>query len=281
MAVLLKGTPVATAITESLILRREALNQKGISPKLAILRIGEGESDLAYERAAMKRCEKIGIEVTGIILPDKAPEDAVLAEIEKINRDPSIHGCLMFRPLPRHLNEHRICEALAPEKDVDCMTEKSLVHVFTGSGTGFAPCTAESCIEILDHYGFDPSGKNVAVIGRSLVIGKPVSMLLQSRNATVTMCHSRSVGTADICRTKDIVVVAAGHAGILTRNYTNPDQVIIDVGINVDASGNMSGDADFNDVEPVCKAITPVPGGVGSVTTAVLCKHLIEAAERA
>lgn len=279
MAELLKGAPVAAAITEELTVRAEALKACGIIPTLAILRIGANESDLAYERAAIKRCEKIGIAVRRIELPADAVQQEVLDAIHSINADVSIHGCLMFRPLPRQLNEHEICEALDPRKDVDCMTEKSLTHVFTGKGEGFEPCTAQSCIEILDYYGIDLTGKNVAVIGRSLVIGKPVSMMLQSRNATVTMCHTRTVDTAGICSKAEILVVAAGRSGIVTHQYTNPDQIIIDVGINVDSDGNMCGDADFADVEPCVRAITPVPGGVGSVTTAVLCKHLITAAE--
>ena len=281
MAIILKGAPAANAITEQLTLKAEELRQKGIIPTLAILRVGENESDLAYERAAMKRCEKIGIEVRQILLPAESTTEQVAGELQKINCDSSIHGCLMFRPLPGHIDEAAVCAQLAPEKDVDAMTPASLTHVFTGKGAGFAPCTAQSCIEILDYYGYDPAGKNAAVIGRSLVIGKPVSMMLQSRNATVTMCHTKTKEMASICSRADILVAAAGHAGIVNAAFTNPGQIIIDVGINVDSEGNMSGDVDFASAEPVCAAITPVPGGVGSVTTAVLCKHVIEAAGNA
>lgn len=280
MATILKGALAAAAITEQLAARAEELKNKGIIPTLAILRVGENESDLAYERGAMKRCEKVGIEVKQFLLPQDTTTEKVIEVIRSINEESSIHGCLMFRPLPRHLDEAAVCEALDPKKDVDAMTSASLVHVFTGKGEGFNPCTAQSCIEILDYYGYDLTGKNVAVIGRSLVIGKPVSMMLQSRNATVTMCHTRTVDTAAICSKADILVVAAGRAKIVGEDYTNPDQVIIDVGINVDSEGNMCGDVDFVNVEPKCAAITPVPGGVGSMTTAVLCKHLIEAAEK-
>lgn len=281
MATILKGAPAATAITEQLAAQTEELKKRGIVPTLAILRVGENESDLAYERGAMKRCEKIGIAVKQILLPADTTTEAVIAAIEDINSDSTIHGCLMFRPLPRHLDEAAICEKLDPKKDVDAMTPASLVHVFTGKGEGFNPCTAQSCIEILDYYGYDLTGKNVAVIGRSLVIGKPVSMMLQQRNATVTMCHTRTVDTAAICSKAEILVVAAGRAKIVGEAFTNPGQVIIDVGINVDEDGNMCGDVDFVNVEQKCAAITPVPGGVGSVTTAVLCKHVIEAASRA
>ena len=279
MAQILKGAPVATAITEELAAKTAEFKAKGIIPTLAILRVGENESDLAYERGAVKRCEKIGIEVRHIVLGQQASTDEVLAQIDRINTDETIHGCLMFRPLPKHIDEAAVCEALDPKKDVDAMTSASLVHVFTGKGVGFAPCTAQSCIEILDHYGYELTGRNVAVIGRSLVIGKPVSMMLQARNATVTMCHTKTIDTADICSRADILVVAAGRAKIVNAAYTNPNQIIVDVGINVDADGNLCGDVDFADVEPVAVAVTPVPGGVGSVTTAVLCKHVLEACE--
>ncbi len=280
MAEILKGAPVAAALTEELTKRAEKLIADGKTPTLAILRVGANESDLSYERGALKRCEKIGIRPISIVLDADASEEQVLAQIERINNDDTIHGCLMFRPLPKHINEKRICEALDPRKDVDCMTSASLTTVFTGRGEGYAPCTAQSCMEILKFYGIDLTGKNVTVIGRSLVIGKPVSMMLQAANATVTMCHTKTVDTAGIASRAEILVVAAGRAGIVNADYTNPGQVIIDVGINVDSEGNLCGDVDFGKVEPVVSAITPVPGGVGSVTTAVLCKHVIESAER-
>lgn len=280
MAELLKGAPVAAAITQELEDRAKKLIEAGTVPRLAIVRVGENESDLAYERAAVKRCAKIGIEPVMFLLPETINTEELLQTVACINKDDSVHGCLMFRPLPRHIDEHLVCEALNPAKDVDAMTEKSLMHVFTGKGEGFAPCTAQSCIEILDYYGYELTGKNVTVIGRSLVIGKPVSMMLQSRNATVTMCHTKTKDTAQISSRAEILVVAAGRSGIVNASFTNPNQVIIDVGINVDNEGNMTGDVAFAEVEPKCAAITPVPGGVGSVTTAVLCKHVIEAAER-
>ena len=278
MAELLKGAPVAKALTEELTRKCEELKNNGIIPTMAILRVGENESDLAYERGLIKRCDTIGIAVRKIVLPLDAEQNAVFAELSRINKDPQIHGCLMFRPLPKHLDEHKICESLDVGKDIDCMTERSLTHVFTGLGDGFAPCTAESCIEILKYYGYNLCGSNVAVIGRSLVIGKPVSMLLQSANATVTMCHTKTRDIADVCRDKEILIVAAGRAKLITCDYTNPEQVIIDVGINADTDGNLCGDVDYDNVEPACAAITPVPGGVGSVTTAILCKHLLIAA---
>ncbi|MBR1457610.1 MAG: bifunctional 5,10-methylene-tetrahydrofolate dehydrogenase/5,10-methylene-tetrahydrofolate cyclohydrolase [Oscillospiraceae bacterium] len=281
MAELLKGAPVAAALTAALAERTARLISGGVAPTLAILRVGERPDDLAYERGAMKRCEKVGVRVVHVVLPADCTQDALLAEIEKINADAGIHGCLMFRPLPKHIDESAVCEALAPEKDVDCMTAVSLNTVFTGRGRGFAPCTAQSCIEILDHYGIDPAGKSAAVVGRSLVIGKPVSMMLQSRNATVTMCHTKTVDLPTVCRRAEILVVAAGKAGVVGAAFTNPDQVVIDVGINPAPGGSICGDVQFDAVEPLVRAIAPVPGGVGAVTTAVLCKHVVEAAERA
>ena len=280
MAEILKGAPVAAAITEELIRRAEALKAKGVEPCLAILRVGERADDLAYERGALKRCEKVGVRAVSIVLPADCTQNALLDAIARINADDAIHGCLMFRPLPKHLNEQAACEALLPCKDVDSMTAASLRTVFTGRGEGFAPCTAQSCIELMDHYGYDPAGKRVVVIGRSLVIGKPVSMMLQTRNATVTMCHTKTVNMPEICREAEILVVAVGKADVVDETFTNPGQVVIDVGINAAPDGGICGDVQFTAVEPRVKAISPVPSGVGSVTTAVLCKHVIEAAER-
>ena len=190
MAELLRGTTVAAEITEDLIVRTGCLKGRGIIPCLAILRVGERIDDLSYEHAALKRCEKIGIRTVCVALPASCTQSELLSVIEEINRDSSIHGCLMFRPLPSHLDELAACDALQPDKDVDGMTPRSLAAVYSGKGRGFAPCTAQACMELLDHYGISLSGKHVVVIGRSTVIGKPLSMLLQNRDATVTMCHS-------------------------------------------------------------------------------------------
>ena len=281
MAELLKGAASAAAITDDLIARTRRLNERGIVPCLAFLRVGERIDDLSYERAALKRAEKIGIRTVCVTLPASCTQAELLSAIEELNRDSSVHGCLMFRPLPAHLDELAACEAMLPEKDIDGSTPRSQAAVFSGKGKGFAPCTAQACMELLDYYGVSLRGKNVAVIGRSTVIGKPVSMLLQNRDATVTMCHSRTEDTAGICRNADILVVAAGKAGIVDRRFVHPDQIIVDVGVNAAPGGGICGDVRFDDVEPIVRAISPVPGGVGSVTTAVLCKHVVEAAEAA
>ena len=280
MAELLKGAPVAAAMTETLKARADTLKEKGVEPCLAILRVGERPEDLTYERGAIKRCEKIGIRVEQLVLNDACTQHELLRAIAEINDNHEIHGCLMLRPLPKHLNEQEASEMLMPSKDVDSMTSASLLTVFTGRGVGFAPCTAQSVMELLEHYEVPLSGARAAVIGRSLVIGKPVSMMLQARNATVTMCHTRTRELAALCREAEILVVAAGKAGVVDASFTNPGQIVIDVGINAKPDGGICGDVNFEKVEPLVKAITPVPGGVGSVTTAVLCKHVIEAAER-
>ncbi|MBE5024792.1 bifunctional 5,10-methylenetetrahydrofolate dehydrogenase/5,10-methenyltetrahydrofolate cyclohydrolase [Olsenella sp. DSM 107455] len=281
MAVELRGAPVAAALTERLAARVVPLAERGLVPTLAIVRVGEREDDLAYERGALKRCERVGIDVRRVTLPADCGQDDLLAVIDRVNRDGSVHGCLMLRPLPPTLDEAAACAALAPEKDVDCATDASLAGVFSGRPVGFPPCTAAAVLEILDHYDVPLAGARVTVVGRSLVIGRPVSLMLQARDATVTMCHSRTRDLASVCRQADVLVVAAGRPGIVGRESVREGQVVVDVGINWDErSARLVGDVDYDAVSGVVDAITPVPGGVGSVTTAVLAKHVVEAAER-
>ena len=280
MAEILKGAPVAAALTEELIARSGALKSKGINPALAIVRVGERADDISYETAAIKRCEKIGIDVKKFLLPEDITKQELLNNIELINNDKTIHACLMFRPLSDREIEQAACETLSPKKDIDCMTAGSLASVFIGKGNGYPPCTAQACIELMDHYGIEIQSKRVIVIGRSLVIGKPVSLMLQNRNATVTMCHSKTKNLAEICREAEIIVAAIGKAGFVDAEFVSAWQTVIDVGININSDGKLCGDVKYNDVEPIVKAITPVPGGVGSVTTAVLAKHVIEAVEK-
>ncbi len=282
MAEILKGKPVADAMTAQMMQEAERLKAAGIIPTLCIFRVGEQEEDLAYERGAMKRCDSVGVRVVQVILPRDVSQSAFDKKLHEVNADPDIHGILMFRPLPAQLNKEKARRDLAPEKDVDGCTDLSLAGVFTGSDIGFAPCTAQAVMEILRHYDVDTTGKRVTVIGRSLVIGRPVAMLLMRENATVTICHTRSTDIPAAARDADILIATAGRLHLVTEEYTNPEQVIIDVGINWDeAKGGVSGDVDFDRVAPKVKAISPVPGGVGSVTTCVLVKHVLEAARRA
>ena len=276
-----KGAPVAQALTERLIVKANQLKVQGIVPTLSIVRVGERPEDLSYERGALKRCEKVGIRVRQFTLPEESSHGDLLAVIEQINADREIHGCLLFRPLPPQIDEAAICAALDPAKDVDGITAGSLASVFTGGGAGYPPCTAQACMEILNYYGCDLTGKRAVVVGRSLVVGKPLSMLLLGKNATVTLCHTRTADLAAECRRAEVLIAAAGRANMIGRDHLAPGQLVLDVGINVDENGNLVGDVDFAAADEIVGAVTPVPGGVGAVTTSVLAAHVLQAAEQA
>ena len=280
MAKRLLGKEVTAALNERIKADAEALKAKGVNPTLCIIRVGENESDISYERGATKRCETLGVACEKILLPEDVSQEELLATIDKVNKNDQIHGVLLFRPLPKHLDQSVIENTLDPAKDVDCMTDGSMSGVFTGKNVGFPPCTPQACMEILDHYGIDCTGKKAVVVGRSLVVGKPAAMMLIKKNATVTVCHTRTVDMPSVVREADIVIVAAGRAGVVDDTYLRAGQVVIDVGINVNAEGKLCGDVDFEKAEPIVEAITPVPGGVGSVTTSVLVGHVVEAAKR-
>ena len=290
MAKLLLGKEVNEKLNARIIARCEALKARGVNPTLAIVRCGERPDDLSYERGATKRAEALGVAVEKFLLPEDVSKEALLQTIDAINANDSIHGVLLFRPLPKHLkaDEDEICNRLAPQKDVDGMTDGANAGVFMGKALGFAPCTPAACMEILDHYGIDCTGKRAVVIGRSLVVGKPAAIMLMGKNATVTVCHTRTKDVPSITREADILVSAAGVLGSLTRDYVRPGQIVVDVSINWDpekvnakgGKGAIAGDAVFEEVEPIVEAITPVPGGVGAVTTSVLIGHVVEAAER-
>ena len=281
MAEIWKGKPVAEAMTRRMTAEAEALKARGVIPTLCIVRVGERPDDLAYETGAMKRCAAVGIRVRQLILPADVTQEVFEESFLAVNRDPAVHGILLFRPLPLQLDGERIRRLLDPAKDVDGCTDGSLAGVFTNTPLGFAPCTAQAAMEILHHYGVDPKGKKAAVIGRSLVIGRPVAMMLMHENATVVNCHTRTPDVPGITRRAEILICAAGVLRSVTPEYTNPDQVVIDVGINWDPEkGGIAGDVDFDRVAPLVRAITPVPGGVGSVTTCVLADHVLRAAER-
>ena len=290
MAKRLLGKEVNEAIVANLLERTNALREKGVVPTLGIVRVGANPSDLSYEKGATTKGEQVGVDVKKFELPEDATKEEVLAMIDQVNADDSIHGVLMFRPLPKHLknDQNEICNRLDPKKDVDCMTHLSNAGVFEDrKDLGYAPCTPAACMEILDHYGIDCKGKKAVVLGRSLVVGKPAAMMLMKKNATVTVCHTKTVDTAAICREADIIISAAGVLGSLTKDFVRPGQIVIDVSMNWNpekitskGKGGMSGDCVFDEVEPIVGAITPVPGGVGAVTTTVLMKHVVEAAEK-
>jgi methylenetetrahydrofolate dehydrogenase (NADP+)/methenyltetrahydrofolate cyclohydrolase len=281
MAQLLKGGPAATALNEKTTARAAALREKGVAPTLAILRVGQRPDDISYEKGAMKRCDAVGVDVKSVVLPEDVTQEALMETIDSLNQDQAVHGILLLRPLPAHLDGEAARMALAPEKDVDGVTDGSLAGVFTGSGLGFAPCTAQAVVEILRHYEVPLKGAHVAVVGRSLVVGRPAAMLLMAQGATVTICHGQTKDAAALTRTADIVVAAVGKMGHFGAEYFRPGQTVVDVGIHFnEATGKMCGDVDFAAAEPVVEAITPVPGGVGAMTTSVLVSHVVEAAAR-
>ena len=281
MAKILKGKEVADALTAQMQKDTQALKEAGITPTLCIFRVGERPDDLAYERGAVKRAETVGVAVRKVVLPPDVTQEVFDQTLRDVNGDDSIHGILLLRPLPGHLDNEKARQMLNPAKDIDGCTDLSLAGVFTNTKTGFPPCTAQAAMEILHHFDIPVKGKKAAVIGRSLVIGRPVGMMLMHENATVVNCHTRTVDVPSITRQADILIAASGQLHSVTKEYTNPGQVVIDVGINWDAEkGGISGDVNFEDVEPFVQAITPVPGGVGSVTSCVLIGHVIEAAKR-
>ena len=291
MAKRLLGKEVNEALVASLQTRVAALKEKNVTPTLGIIRLGENPSDLSYEKGATKRAAEVGIEVKNYILPEETTREELLALIDSINADDSVHGVLMFRPLPKHLRAYNdeICNRLDPKKDVDSMTSLSNAGIYENrSDLGFPPCTAQACIEILDYYGYEYSGKRATVIGRSLVIGRPISMMLMHRNCTVTTIHTRTKDPMAYLPYSDLIICAAGVLNSVTADMVRPGQTVIDVSMNWNpekitskGKGGMSGDCAFDEVEPIVDAITPVPGGVGAVTTTVLMKHVVMAAERA
>lgn len=279
MSIAMSGIDVAKAMKESIISNVEKLKERGINPCLAIVRVGARQDDLAYERGAKKRMELTGIDCRVVELPEDIGQKAFEEEFKKVNEDSGIHGILLFRPLPKHLDEEPIKAMINSYKDVDCMSDINMAKIFAGDKTGFAPCTPEAVMKMLEHYEINPEGKKVTVVGRSMVVGRPLSMLMLQKNATVTICHTRTAELAETCRQAEILVAAAGKAKMITGNMVGDGAVVADVGINVDAQGNLCGDVDYEDAAQKASYISPVPRGVGSVTTSVLAEHVVRAAE--
>ncbi len=277
--ILMKGAEVNAAMKERMINRVDALKKKGVQPVINIVRIGNRSDDLAYERGARKRMESVGVEMKITELPEDISQADFVKAFRKVNEDKTVHGIMLFRPLPKHLDESEIASIINPIKDVDCMSPVNIAKVFMGDEGVLAPCTAKAVMEMLVHYEVDLSGKNVAIVGRSMVIGKPLAMLMLKKNATVTVCHTRTVDLAEKCRRADVVVAAAGRAGMITGDMISRGTVVVDVGININEEGKLCGDVEFESVEPQASYISPVPGGVGGVTSSVLASHVIKAAE--
>jgi len=278
---IIKGKPVGDALSEILKGECESLVKEGIQPKLAILRVGAKPNDLSYERGALKKCDTIGIVAEVTELSEDTTQEQYIEALEKLNKDSSVHGILTFRPLPKGIDEEVIKNVISPEKDVDCFSPMNTAKLMEGDKTGFPPCTPTAVVEILKHYNVPLKGANVVVLGRSMVVGKPVSMLLLGENATVTICHSKTQDLAKVCSQADVLVAGVGRARMVTSDYIKEGAVVIDVGINAKPEGGgICGDVDTDDVVEKASMVTPVPAGVGSVTTSILAKHVIKACKQ-
>ena len=281
MGEIIKGKPVGDAISEVLKGECQELVKGGIQPKLTILRVGAKANDLSYEKGALKKCEAIGIETEVTELPDGTTQEQYIETLQKLNDDSSVHGILTFRPLPKGIDEEVIKNIIAPEKDVDCFSPMNTAKLMEGDKTGFPPCTPTAVVEILKYYNVPLKGANVVVLGRSMVVGKPVSMLLLGENATVTICHSKTKDLPKVCANADVLVAGVGRARMVTSDYIKEGAVVIDVGINAKPEGGgICGDVDTDDVVGKASMVTPVPAGVGSVTTSILAKHVIKACKQ-
>lgn len=272
----LRGKKVSDGIKEYVSKELETLT---FVPKLAIVRVGENPDDMSYERGATKKLKSFGLDVASYVFPQDISDEDFKKAFKNINEDDEVTGILLLRPLPRTINEKDIENMIDPKKDLDGISPINIAKVFAGDTTGFSPCTAEAVIEVLKAYDIELTGKRVTVVGRSMVVGKPVSMLLLKENATVTMTHTRTVDLKKTCSDAEIVIAAAGRAKMLNSDYCGQDAVMIDVGINVDKNGKLCGDVDYATLDGKASAATPVPGGIGTITTAVLAKHLIQAAK--
>ena len=276
----LGGKEVADKIVEEIKVKVEELKGKGINPKLAILRVGAREDDLAYERGVLKRFETAGVEVEVTAVDAGISQEELDKTFDGINNDPKVHGILVFRPLPKGLTDEHMRRTIDPGKDSDFMDIRNMENVLAGVPDCAAPCTAEAVMALIKHYGIETKGKKVTVVGRSLVIGKPVALLLTTANATVTVCHTKTADIEAECRNADIIVACCGVAKMITDKFVKPGQTVIDVGMNVDEEGRLCGDVDYEKVSEIADAVTPVPGGVGSITTAILLRHVVNNAGR-
>lgn len=280
MAQILKGKEVADKIKEKMRKDIEELATQGKKPTLGIVRLGNNPDDISYEKSIIKNCDTMGIESIVFEKDLNMTTEALVGLMDQLNKDNSISGVLVFRPLPKHIDEEKIRQSLSPEKDVDCMNPLNLAKVFEGNMKGFTPCTARAAMEILIHNNVELEGKNVVVVNRSMVLGKPLAMMLLEKNATVTICHSRTKNLWDITSKADVVVTALGKAKFFDKKFFNENSVCIDVGVSLDSEGKLSGDIDYPEVSEMVAMITPVPGGVGAVTTSLLLSNIVEACKK-
>lgn len=274
---LMRGKIIADKITESAIAEVNELKKKVKGVKLSIVRVGSNPDDIAYERGAVNRCKKIGIHVECIELPEDVSQEQYINLIQWLNDDKDVNGILTLRPLPKHIDENLVKDMISPLKDVDGFNPINFSKIANGDDSGFAPCTPSAVIEIIKQNNISLKGKHVVLVGRSMVVGKPLAMMLLNEDATVTVCHSKTEDLERITSSADILITAIGRAKMINRYYVEKGVTVIDVGINVDDNGNLCGDVDIDDVIDVVERITPVPGGVGSITTSILARNVINA----
>lgn len=282
MASLLRGEPVAENVRRRIGEKCSQLQKKGVVPTLGIVRIGSRGNDIAYERGAMKQAQALGVNVKRFLFEETVSFEELRRTLEMINADPGIHGCLIFRPLPPHLDEVKVSAILRPEKDVDVITAATMGQMVTRTGNDFAPCTAAACLELLRYYRIPLKGRRVTVVGKGINVGLSIALLLLNEEATVSVCHifTAPEEVVRLCREAELIISAAGCAGLIGAEHVRPGQTVIDVGVNTGADGKLCGDVDFSGVEPVVEAVTPVPGGVGAVTSCILMEHVVDAAAR-
>lgn len=276
---ILSGKEVSQYLISKINNRAVKLKSEGITPTAAFIRVGTNRDDITYQNSILKACNNVGVTTELHELDENTTADVLLQLISKLNMDDKVHGIMIFRPLPKEIDEEKINAAISPEKDVEGMNPINLAKVFAGNYEGFAPCTAAAVMEILKYYKIKLKGKHIVVLGRSMVVGKPLSMMLLKEDGTITICHSKTERMNVLAKSADILVVAIGKANAISKDYVKPGAVVIDVGINVDSSGKIRGDVNYEEVEKIASKITPVPGGVGSVTTAILIKNIVKAAK--
>ncbi|MGJ7500050.1 bifunctional methylenetetrahydrofolate dehydrogenase/methenyltetrahydrofolate cyclohydrolase FolD [Variovorax sp. ZT5P49] len=279
-AQLIDGNALAKTIRAEVAGRTAALKARGVSPALSIILVGEDPASQVYTKHKVNDSAQTGLEATLETYPADMSEADLLARVRTLNDDPKVHGILVQLPLPKHMDSQKVIETISPAKDVDGFHVASAGALMTGA-PGFWPCTPHGCMKMLESIGYDLRGKHAVVIGRSNIVGKPMAMMLLAKSATVTICHSATKDLGAITRQADVIVAAVGKLNLLTADMVKPGAVVIDVGMNRKEDGKLAGDVDFDGVKEVASWITPVPGGVGPMTRAMLLANTLEAAERA
>lgn len=276
----MRGKSVSYKIREDIQRDVEELKKNGKEPAIAIVRLGSNPDDIYYENSIIRNCDQLGIGSKVVERETSISTEDLVDLMKELNEDESVSGILVFRPLPDHINEDIIRNSIDPDKDVDCMHSMNLARIFEGDMTGFAPCTPKAAMEMLDYYEVPLEGKNAVIVNRSIVVGKPLAMMLLEKNATVTVCHSRTKNLKEVMKEADIVLTALGRANMFDEDYFNEDAILVDIGMSPDESGKIVGDIDYEKVEDKVGAITPVPGGVGSVTTSILLRQVVDACKK-